>query len=488
MKKQLISLLSIFALSIVLTTGCQKGTYEELVTTSGEVETSTYVVEVETTIGEPETPQEIETTTGEPETTPKNDKAKYDTDKINITEWEEYIVDPNDRYKTTMFRPKKIEVEGIEYTYTYTDGNRLMAITGIDGTDIKLEHFPESDCYIRECKNGRIVKYIKKNSDKFVHGREFEIIGFEHDGKIYTYSYDLLDRIRDISDENGTIVAKYIYSSIENGTSIEVINYTDDNIGDINSLRYTGHYVDEATGFSFYFNKVYNVVNQENVELIEMFDPMENTGEEEKYTTTFNPYGKEIEVLDWHGNSLNSIRPKEIIADNKKYVYEYEYHGFRSSKKVFDGDSLVEEVLYEYGRDGMDMPILTKEIHKDYEISYTWQRDREPNCWITGFIYDGKEYFYQEGDEEYSYWVKYICDENNNKVAEYEYVENDAGIIECRVINYTEDNIGDINPIRYEESYCDSETGIIASHSSYYYVWKNDEEIEYVVLRPYLGE
>ena len=136
----------------------------------------------------------------------------------------------------------------------------------------------------------------------------------------------------------------------------------------------------------------------------------------------------------------------------------------------------------------MDMPILTKEIHKDYEISYTWQRDREPNCWITGFIYDGKEYFYQEGDEEYPYWVKYICDENNNKVAEYEYVENDAGIIECRVINYTEDNIGDINPIRYEEDYCDSETGIIASHSSYYYVWKNDKEVEYVVLRPYLGE
>ena len=40
----------------------------------------------------------------------------------------------------------------------------------------------------------------------------------------------------------------------------------------------------------------------------------------------------------------------------------------------------------------------------------------------------------------------------------------------------------------YQEKYCDSETGIIASHSSYYYVWKNDEEIEYVVLRPYLGE
>ena len=121
MNKRFVFIISIITIFSVLFTGCQKGTYEELVTTSGQAETSTYVVELETTIGELETPQEIETTTSEPETTPKNDKAKYDTDKINITEWEEYIVDPNDRYKTTMFRPKKMEVEGIEYTYTYTD-------------------------------------------------------------------------------------------------------------------------------------------------------------------------------------------------------------------------------------------------------------------------------------------------------------------------------------------------------------------------------
>lgn len=273
MKKN--KLLVLAVLTLVVYTGCQKGTYGELVTTSGEAETSTYVVEVETTIGEPETPQEIETTTGEPETTPKNDKAKYDTDKINITEWEEYTVDPNDRYKTTMFRPKKIEVEGIEYTYTYTDGNRLMSITGSDGTDIKLEHSPERDCYIQEIKNGRKVKYISKISDKPIDGRPFEIVGFEYDGNMYTYRYDILGRIGRIIDENGTIVADYKYTSLKKGTSIEVTNCTDDNIGDINSLRYEGHYVDEATGFSFYFDKVCNVVKLKRVDLIEMFDPME---------------------------------------------------------------------------------------------------------------------------------------------------------------------------------------------------------------------
>lgn len=202
------------------------------------------------------------------------DNSKYDKSKINILEWEEYIEDPNDRYETTMFRPQKISVEGVEYTYTYTDNNRLLSIAGSDGTDIQLEHNPESDCYIREYKNGRNIKYIKKPSDIPVVGRSFEIIGFEHDGNIYTYRYDIFNRISGIMDKDGVIVAKYKYVGLEKCTSIEVTNCTEDNIGDVNSLRYEGHYVDEATGFSFYFANIYNVMNMENVDLIEMFDPM----------------------------------------------------------------------------------------------------------------------------------------------------------------------------------------------------------------------
>ena len=49
---------------------------------------------------------------------------------------------------------------------------------------------------------------------------------------------------------------------------------TDDNIGDVNSIRYKGYYVDAATGFSFYHKNIYNVINLNDVNLIEMFDPM----------------------------------------------------------------------------------------------------------------------------------------------------------------------------------------------------------------------
>ena len=494
MKKRLIRILSICTLSALLATGCA---VEEENSNSPETTAPT------TATTETNTPSAIEEETTTPQYTYSLEDAiaeyeeLFDSERLIVKEWF-YI----DEFGVPGWVPGIVEIDGVEYTYGYGKHGWLTSITGSDGSEITKEIVVDDAGSItlldKEYKNGKCIDYFENLSSSP------NYTGFQYEGKKYMYvftTYNYNDIITGIKDEEGNIVAEYEYYDDNNRMGIRTINHTEDKIGDINSFKGFGYYINNDMGFGEIHNSPHQFFSLEyvfenNTIAIPLYLPGVVYGEtettstcnEEEYITTFNPYGKEIEVLNWHGNSLNSIRPKEIIADNKKYVYEYEYYGFRSSKKVFDGDSLVEEVIYEYGRDGMDMPILKKEIHKDYEISYTWQEDLDANSWVTGFIYDGKEYFYQEGDEEYPYWVKYICNENNNKVAEYEYVENDAGIIECRVINYTEDNIGDINPIRYEEKYCDSETGIIASHSSYYYVWKNDEEIEYVVLRPYLGE
>ena len=220
--------------------------------------------------GEPETSDEIETTTSESEVITSKVDLKYDEEKINIIEWEKYIAIPYDPSHSTIFRPKKIVVEGVEYTYFYDVG--LTGITGSDGTNIKVDFLPGDDCYLQECKNGRNVKYIKKESDK--PGIPYEKTGFEYQGKIYTYVYDNYNRIRDIEDENGNIVATYKYDNLEKGTSIEVINYTDDNIGDVNSLKYDGYYVDDATGFSFLPGTVVNVINFEDVDMTDTIDSM----------------------------------------------------------------------------------------------------------------------------------------------------------------------------------------------------------------------
>ena len=95
-----------------------KGTYEELVTTSGEAET----------------------TTSESEVITSKVDSKYDEEKINIIEWEKYIAIPHDPSHSTIFRPKKIVVEGVEYTYFYDVG--LTGIIGSDGINIKVDFLP----------------------------------------------------------------------------------------------------------------------------------------------------------------------------------------------------------------------------------------------------------------------------------------------------------------------------------------------------------
>jgi RHS repeat-associated protein len=80
---------------------------------------------------------------------------------------------------------------------------------------------------------------------------------------------------------------------------------------------------------------------------------------------------------------------------------------------------------------------------------------------------DGENQYYQN---EYYYRkniqgdVTHIFDENLNLVAKYEY---DAWGNHT-VTNYTDDNIGDLNPIRYRSYYFDSETGLFYLKSRYY--------------------
>ena len=206
----------------------------------------------------------------------------------------------------------------------------------------------------------------------------------------------------------------------------------------------------------------------------------ESENEKSVYSDTYNLYDKEITVLEWYGNSLNFSRPKEIAIENKKYIYEYDDIKKRVLKKIYDGNTLIEEVSYEYTRDNMDNPILSKEVHPNYNISFIWQLG-DKFCELKGFTYKNKDYFYKYGDLNHPFWVKYIHDENGNIVAEYEYAANEEGYIECNMIEYTEQNIGSINPIRYGKDYCDYETGFIVSNSSYY-LMKDD----YVAVRPNL--
>ena len=226
------TLLIIAALS--MTTGCQKGTYEELVTTSGETET--IIIEKETTTAEKETSISL------------RDEPNYDKERIKPTKWD--MSSGGQRILLEAI------VDGVTYEYVYVFPGGLTAIKGSDGSCVELVDSVEK-------KNGRTVKYIVKGDPR----RATKYEGFEYEGKKYTYVFKRMKEdsnfITGIVDDENYLVAEYKYISGNKGTTIEVINYTEDNIGDINSVRYDGHYWDEITGFVYYYGQFHNVIDYE---------------------------------------------------------------------------------------------------------------------------------------------------------------------------------------------------------------------------------
>jgi RHS repeat-associated protein len=125
--------------------------------------------------------------------------------------------------------------------------------------------------------------------------------------------------------------------------------------------------------------------------------------------------------------------------------------------------------------------VIPTHFHTEYIIDYNYgingisgmtvKKYRYARDLSGGMMYyvpvDGENQYYQN---EYYYRkniqgdVTHIFDENLNLVAKYEY---DAWGNHT-VINYTDDNIGDLNPIRYRSYYYDQENGLFYLKSRYY--------------------
>ena len=232
MRKSITALIAIGVATIL--TGCGMAETPSSPTTE---ETTTAENQIEVTTTSPEE----ETTTSEPQ-----DESNYDNERIKVTKW--------DMNKIGTRIPIKIVVDDVTYEYIYNEYLLFQGINGSDGTSIELNICDEYD---EEKKNGRIVKYFV--SDEMAPGELYD--GFEYEGKKYTYQYNDMLFISGVLDSDNNIVAEYKYILGSKGDRIEVINHTEDNLGEVNSVRYRGQYYDEITGFIFWGSEVYNMVN-----------------------------------------------------------------------------------------------------------------------------------------------------------------------------------------------------------------------------------
>lgn len=119
-------------------------------------------------------------------------------------------------YDSTGKRTKKeLPTKTINYYYTT---NNLLSETHSDGT---------------------IIRYIYENNN---------IIGFKlkknNETKSYLYMKDMLSNIIGIINEEGKIVTRYSYTAYG---KVTIKEYSEEQIGEINPIRYKGYYYDSET-------------------------------------------------------------------------------------------------------------------------------------------------------------------------------------------------------------------------------------------------
>lgn len=135
---------------------------------------------------------------------------------------------------------KLIGYDDIAYTYGL---NGIRTSKTVDG--VKTTYSLLNNKILAEKSDGKEIIY-RYSSDK--------LIGFAFNGVEYIYERNIQgDVLRIYRKDSLSLVAEYHYDAYVNH---EVINHTDEKIGDVNPFRYRGYYFDVETGW-YYLNARY---------------------------------------------------------------------------------------------------------------------------------------------------------------------------------------------------------------------------------------
>lgn len=257
MKRTVVNILNIFALSAVLTTGCAKKDVNSSKTETTAPTTATTETNTPPTMEEETTKKHYLSIEDR-----KDELAQiYDNERLTIKEWI-YV----DEFGVPGWVPGIVEIDGVEYTYGYGKHGWLTSITGSDGSEITKEIVVDDAGSIvlldKEYKNGKCIDYFENLSSSP------DYTGFQYEGKNYMYVFDTSTDnyiITGIKDEEGNIVAEYEYYDDNNRMGIRTINHTEDKLGDVNSFKGFGNYINNDMGFAEDHNSMYQCFSLEYV-------------------------------------------------------------------------------------------------------------------------------------------------------------------------------------------------------------------------------
>ena len=360
--------------------------------------------------------------------------CKMNTSGISFSQNYAYNYDSTDNLLNSM------TVNNDTINYTYDDVERLTNKTITPtGINLKQMYSYNDGNYMTQQISGMTVKVGNTNVKNF------------------SYTYDNLGNIKTVSN-NGVLLYEYEYD--EQGQLITEIFYEDD---------FALDYVYDAYG---------NIL-----------------GFEEYSADKEISYGKvyiyEYENSQWK-DQLTSYDGVEFIYDSignpREYYNGYEFYNFswQNGSELASADFGHSTVTYKYGADGLRIQKTVDGTVHDYYYSdgllvrevitysssyieildFLYDESGLPYSFVQSFSYNGTtgstQFYYVknlQGD------VVAITDASGNIVAEYTY---DAWGCVLYTNEYTHDNIGYVNPIRYRSYYQDNETGFYYLQSRYY--------------------
>lgn len=369
------------------------------------------------------------------------------TQKVNADTGLKYVYGENNKVDVYKISDNTLVQS---YTQTKTEADEENSIEA--KTDVTETHF------------GSTYSYTTKNNS----------ISYQYGNNSLAYSAKSDDKSQTVSDSvklNGTSVLNAGYTYDDNG------NITKKDYGNSRSVTNTYDTKDRITSTSYSgktFNYTYDVNSQltavsgNNYSASYAYDSRGNitnkniNGTSTTFTYSNSDWKDELTAVngtpltyDENGNVLtygnksfawSSGRNLESITDNDNtYSYTYDESGIRTSKTV-NG-----KTTYYNTKDGV--------ILSQTDGTNTMYFQYDTNGVPLGFILNGTQYFYitnQMGD------VISITDAQGNELAQYSYDEWG------NTLSTSDNDIANINPLRYRGYYYDSETGYYYLQSRYY--------------------
>ena len=446
------------------------------------------------------------------------DIYKYDYN-INVNLTKVYVDGVNTlsyNYDEDYNLTSEVYANGQSIRYRYDDNNNLVSqyhnndtsayVTFSYNTDNELTQKVNADTGLKYVYGeNNSVEVYRLSDDTLVQSYTEDVTEADEDNGIeaktdvteshFGTTYSSVIKDKSVSYINGNSTFEYSYTENDNavasdvikynGTSVLNAGYTYDNNGNVTEKNYgnsrsvinaydikgritSTSYNGKTFNYTYDINSQLTAVSGNNYSASYAYDSRGNiTNKNVNGTSTTFTYSNS----DWK-DELTAVNGTPLTYDENGNVLTYGDKSFiwntgRNLASIVDGDN---EYSYTYDENGIRTSktvngITTSYNTKDGVILY--QTDGTDTLYFQydtsgvplGFIWNGTQYFYitnQMGD------VISITDVQGNELAQYSYDEWG------NTLSTSDNDIANINPLRYRGYYYDNETSYYYLQSRYY--------------------